>query len=83
MSTRRAKRHQRIVLRQKAFRYFKRHRGSYYYVWSNQRMAGELERAISRYALTHNRVVKGIDVSVALDSLFKNSNEQITIRVNK
>lgn len=45
--------------------------------------AGELERAISRYALTHNRVVKGIDVSVALDSLFKNGNEQITIRVNK
>lgn len=45
--------------------------------------AGELERAISRYALTHNRVVKGIDASVALDSLFKNGNEQITIRVNK
>lgn len=45
--------------------------------------AGELERAISRYALVNNRVVKGIDVSVALDSLFKNHNEQITIRVNK
>lgn len=45
--------------------------------------AGELKRAIIRYALTHNRVVKGIDVSVALDSLFKNGNEQITIRVNK
>lgn len=45
--------------------------------------AGELERAIIRYALTHNRVVKGIDASVALDSLFKNGNEQITIRVNK
>lgn len=45
--------------------------------------AGELKRAIIRYALTHNRVVKGIDASVALDSLFKNGNEQITIRVNK
>lgn len=44
---------------------------------------GELKRAIIRYTLTHNRVVKGIDVLVALDSLFENGNEQITIRVNK
>lgn len=48
MSSKRAKRHQWIVLRQKAFRYFKHHRGSYYYLWSNQRMGGPRWRAIGR-----------------------------------
>lgn len=49
MSTRRAKRHQWIVLRQKAFRHFNRHRGSYYYVWDNRLLIGVPRwRAIGR-----------------------------------
>ena len=41
MSTRRAKQHQWIVLRQKAFRHFKRHRGSYYKVQDSIDKYGE------------------------------------------
>lgn len=41
MSTRRAKQHQRIVLRQKAFRHFKRHRGSCYKVQDSIDKYGE------------------------------------------
>lgn len=49
MSTRRARQHQWIVLRQKAFRYFNRYRGSYYYVWDNQLLIGVPRwRAIGR-----------------------------------
>lgn len=49
MSTRRAKQHQWIVLRQKAFRYFKHNHGRYYYVWDNQLLIGVPRwRAIGR-----------------------------------
>ncbi|MFR0592616.1 hypothetical protein ACLUWM_05035 [Limosilactobacillus mucosae] len=57
MTTRRAKRHQWIVLRQKAFRYFKRHRGSYYYVWDSQRMGGPRWRTIGRVQTEYERMV--------------------------
>lgn len=57
MSTRRAKQHQWIVLRQKAFRYFKHHRGSYYYVWSNQRMGGPRWRAIGRVQTEYESMI--------------------------
>lgn len=57
MSTRRAKQHQWIVLRQKAFRYFKHHRGSYYYLWSNQRMGGPRWRAIGRVQTEYESMV--------------------------
>lgn len=48
MSTKRARQHQWVVRRQKTFRYFKRHRGSYYYVLGNQRMGGPRWRTINR-----------------------------------
>lgn len=57
MSTRRAKQHQWVVLRQKAFRHFKRHRGSYYYVWNNQRMGGLRWRAVGRVQTEYERMV--------------------------
>ena len=41
MSTKRARQHQWIVLRQKAFRHFKRHRGSYYKVQDSIDKYGE------------------------------------------
>ncbi len=57
MSTRRAKQHQLVVRRQKVFRYLKRHRGSCYYVWNNQRMGGLRWRAIGRAQTEYERMV--------------------------
>lgn len=57
MSTRRARQHQWIVLRQKAFRRFKRNYGRYYYVWDNQRIGGPRWRAINRVQTERERMI--------------------------
>lgn len=54
MSTRRARQHQWVVRRQKAFRHFNRHRGSYYYVCDQH--TGRW-RAVGREQIEHKHMV--------------------------
>lgn len=57
MSTRRARKHQWIVFRQKKFRYFKRNLDSYYHVWSDLRMSFPRWRAVRQVQTENEHMV--------------------------